>query len=205
MEKMRAAFLVSGRGSNMEAVLRAVEDRYINIEVTAVFSDKENIPALEKAERYKIPAEFIAPNSLSREEYDDRLLEKLKFYRTDFVIMAGFMRILGEKFINSFPYKIINIHPSLLPSFRGLNAPKQALEYGVKYSGCTVHFVVEEVDAGPIIAQAVVPVKEDDTEESLSSRILTREHKIYPWTIKKLSQGKVLVKGRKVHILRGGS
>lgn len=202
---MRAAFLVSGRGSNMEAVLRAVKNGYLNIETAAVLSDKESPPALRKAEEYNVSAEFVDPGSLSREEYDDKLLERLEFYKVDFVIMAGFMRILEKKFIKSFPYKIVNIHPSLLPSFRGLNAPKQALEYGVKYSGCTVHFVEEEVDAGPIIAQAVVPVKEDDTVESLSSRILAREHKIYPWVIKKISQGKVLVKGRKVHILRGGS
>lgn len=201
MEKMKVAVLASGRGSNMEAIINAAEEKNAAYEVTVVISDNEDAPALVKAEKAGIPALFVNPAHLKREEYDKRLLAVCKEYSVDLIALAGFMRLLGREAVNKFRNRIVNIHPALLPSFPGLNAQKQALDYGVKYSGCTVHFVDEGMDTGPIIDQAVVPVKEDDTVETLSMRILQEEHRLYPAVIDRIARGKVMIEGRRVSIV----
>ncbi len=204
--------LVSGRGSNMEAVIRKVEEGYIkNAKVVVVISSRRDAPALEKARAHGVEALFIDPKDFwkepdyerrekLREEYDRKIIAELEKRNVDLVLLAGYMLKLSPHFIRKYKGKIMNIHPSLLPAFPGLNAQKQALEYGVKYAGCTVHFVEEEVDHGPIILQAVVPVYDDDTVETLSERILEKEHEIYPEAVKLYVEGKLEVSGRKVRI-----
>ncbi|MBZ4688682.1 MAG: phosphoribosylglycinamide formyltransferase 1 [Clostridia bacterium] len=201
MAALNLAILVSGRGSNMEAIINAIQDKRLNAEIVVVLSDNKEAPALKKAKNAGIAAKFVDPLSFNREEYGEKLLQELQPYKIDLVVLAGFMRILGKTFLKAFSQRVVNIHPSLLPSFPGLDAQRQALEYGVKYSGCTVHFVDEGVDTGPIIDQVVVPVKADDTVESLSSRILKEEHRLYPQVLQKISEGRVKVKDRRVQIL----
>lgn len=197
--------LVSGRGSNLEAILKAVERREIRrAKVAVVISNKPGVRALEVAKRFGVPTEVIGSEGLDRISYDARLLDSLKRHGVEpgsgLILLAGYMRLLTLDFVSLFTGRILNIHPSLLPSFPGLNAQEQALAYGVKAAGCTVHFVVPEVDAGPIVLQETVRVREDDTVESLSERILRREHVVYPRAVKLFVEGKLSIKGRKVGI-----
>ncbi|AEA33486.1 phosphoribosylglycinamide formyltransferase [Hippea maritima] len=197
----RLGVLLSGRGSNFESILNAIKSGYIkNAEIVVVLSNKADARGLEKAKESGIDAFFINPNGLQREEYDKKLVSLLKGYSVDYVILAGYMRILSDYFIESFENKILNIHPALLPSFKGLHAQRQALEAGVRFAGATVHFVTKELDSGPIIVQSVVPVFDADTEGSLSNRILKTEHKIYPLAVKLLSEDRIKLKGNRVMI-----
>lgn len=203
MRKLRLAVLASGRGSNLQALLEAAERDEFNAEVVVVLSDKKDAPALERARSRAIPASWIDPGMYgTKEEFEEGLLEIIKGCQADCILLAGFMRVLTPYFIRKAGLPVINIHPSLLPSFPGLHAQKQALDYGVRFSGCTVHFVDEGVDSGPIILQAVVPVLPGDTEESLAERILKEEHVIYPRAVRLLSAGLISCEGRKV-IIKG--
>jgi phosphoribosylglycinamide formyltransferase-1 len=193
--------LVSGRGTNLQSIIDAIEAKRINAEIKVVISNKPDAFAIKRAGKHGIPFEVITNEGLaSRQAYDAKLVEVLKGYGVKLVVLAGYMRILTPGFIKAFPMRVMNIHPALLPSFPGLNVQKKALEYGVRYSGCTVHFVTEEVDTGPIILQAPVPVLDDDGVESLTKRILTEEHRIYPEAIRLFSEGKLEVRGRRVII-----
>ncbi len=193
--------LASGRGSNLQAIMDRISDGTIkNAQIAVVISDRQS-QALERAKKHGVKAVFVDPKDKSREEYDSELAKILKQEKVELVLLAGYMRIITKNIISEFPNKIINIHPALLPSFPGTHAQKQALDKGARFSGCTVHFVDEGVDTGPIILQAVVPVLPGDTEESLSARILEQEHRIYPEAVRLYSEGKIKVSGRKVEIL----
>lgn len=196
------AVLVSGNGSNLQAIIEQIEAGYINARIACVISNKKDAPALQKAVKHNIPT-VIQENSdfKNRQEYDANLVNILNGYKVELVILAGFMRIVSEVIINAFPNSIMNIHPSLLPSFPGLNAQKQALDYGVRLSGCSVHFVDHGTDTGPIILQASVPVLENDNVETLAARIQTEEHRIYPEAIRLFADRKLISQGRQVHIL----
>lgn len=180
----KLGILLSGRGSNFEAIARNVASGAIEAEIAVVISNRPDAPGLEIARRLNLNALCMASKGANPEEYDAMLAAELKRHAVDLVCLAGFMRLLGATFIRAFPQRILNIHPSLLPAFPGLNAQEQALRHGVKVSGCTVHFVNEYVDAGPIVAQTCVPVLIDDTVESLSARILQEEHRIYSEAIR---------------------
>jgi len=200
--KLRLAVLASGRGSNLQAIIDAIEKEEIPAEIAVVISDKPEVQALERAKKHQIPALTIVRQDFpTRELFEREILDVISKYRCELVCLAGFMRILSPYFIVNSQVKIINIHPSLLPAFPGLHAQRQALDYGVKYSGCTVHFVDEGMDSGPIILQAVVPVLEDDTEDTLARRILKEEHRIYPEAVKLIAQGKVEMVGRRVRVV----
>ena len=198
--------LISGRGSNMNAILSAIQRRIIkNVRPSIVISNKINAPGLRIAfEKFKVPVKVILSNGLKGWDYDRQIASVLREYgvtpRWGLVCLAGFMHIVSPEFVKTYNTRIMNIHPSLLPAFPGLHAQKQAIEHGVKVSGCTVHFVDEGVDSGPIISQKAVPVFDSDTEEILSLRILRQEHKLYPKSIKLFAEGKIMVKGRKVFI-----
>lgn len=205
MNKRRLAVLVSGRGSNLQSIIAACKKGQIKAEVVVVISDKKEALALKHASAEGIPSLWINPEDFStKQAYEEKLCQTINEYEVDFVLLAGFMRILSPVFIQGVKVPILNIHPSLLPSFTGLHAQRQALEYGVRFSGCTVHFVDEGVDTGPIILQAVVPVYPDDTEESLSERILQEEHRLYPRVVQLLCEGKIRCEGRKVIITEEG-
>lgn len=173
--------LISGRGSNMQAILDAVRQGELEAQVGIVLSNVATAAGLSRAKEAGVPTTVIDHKKFSsREEFDRAVVDELRKHEVDVVCLAGFMRLLSSFFVRAFPGRIVNIHPSLLPSFPGLNAQRQALEHGVKVSGCTVHIVDEELDHGPILLQTAVPVREDDTEETLSSRILEEEHRAYP-------------------------
>lgn len=193
--------LVSGRGTNLQAIIEAIEEGKIEGKIKIVISDNLDAYALKRAEQYNIETQYINHKEFkNREDYDKKIVETLENKEVELVVLAGYMRILSSYFIKAYKNKIINIHPALLPSFPGLQAQKQAVEYGVKISGCTVHFVDEGMDSGPIILQSAVEVSEDDTEESLAERILKEEHRIYSQAIQLFSQGRLIIKGRKVYI-----
>jgi len=204
MATVRIGVLASGRGSNFQAIVDAVESGFVkHARIVVLISDVEDAFALERARNHGIAGVFVNPKDFSRrEEFDSRLVEEISKRDVDLVLLAGYMRIITPGFVKSFKNRIMNIHPALLPSFPGLHAQKQALEYGVKISGCTVHFVDEEVDHGPIILQSAVDVMDDDTEETLSKRILEQEHRIYPLAVKLYVEGKLSVEGRKVKARR---
>lgn len=205
MSRLRLAVLASGRGSNLQSILDAIHAGKLNASVAVVISDKQEALALKRAQEEGIPAYCVNPKVYyDKSDFEQAILEKIKTYQVNYIILAGFMRVLTSYFIQNAGVPILNIHPSLLPSFQGLNAQKQALDYGVKYSGCTVHFVDEGVDSGPIIMQSVVPVLPDDTEETLAKRILEKEHEIYPKVIQLLSEDRVICRGRRVMILKEG-
>ncbi|MDD4665428.1 MAG: phosphoribosylglycinamide formyltransferase [Clostridia bacterium] len=205
MKRLRLAVLVSGRGSNLQAILKACKGGQINAEVVVVLSDQENAVALERAKKEGIPSFWVNPAEFStKKEYEEKLVQVINSFTVDYLLLAGFMRVLSTVFMRGVKVPLLNIHPSLLPAFTGLHAQRQALEYGVRYSGCTVHFVDEGVDTGPIILQAVVPVYPNDTEESLSQRILQEEHRLYPKVVQLLSEGKIRCEGRKVMIIGEG-
>ncbi len=194
--------LISGRGSNLRAIIQKIESGYLNVRIGVVISDKREAKGLKYAQEHNIPNFVIQRKAFeSKEAFEEAIASKLEAFGVELVVLAGFMRILSSSFVNRFYPNIINIHPSLLPSFPGINAQAQALSYGVKVSGCTVHIVSEEVDGGPIILQAAVGVEENDTEETLSQRILEKEHTILPMAIKLWSEGRIKLHGRKVKIL----
>lgn len=191
----------SGRGSNFQAIIDNIKSGFLKARVAVLITDNPEAYAIERAKKSNIEALIISPkNFTDKDSYYSHIANELKKKDVELVILAGFMRVVGKSLIKQFRNKIINIHPALLPSFPGLHGQKQAADYGVKISGCTVHFVDEGVDTGPIIIQAAVPVYEDDTEDSLSERILKQEHKIFPYAIKLFSEGRITVKGRKIFI-----
>ena len=199
-EKPKMDVLASGRGSNFIAIADAVSRGEINADIAFLFSNNKDAKAIEAAEKRGIKTKVVDSRSLSKEEYDRKLVDALTEEDIDLVLLAGYMKIVGKALIEAFPLRIMNIHPSLLPSFKGLNAQRQAIEYGVKVSGCTVHFVDEGMDTGPIIIQTAVPVLDDDTGESLSDRILVEEHRLYAKAVKLFTDGRLRVEGRKVCI-----
>ena len=194
----RLGILLSGRGSNFEAIADNVAAGRLPAEIVAVISNREEARGLEIARQRGLPALCIPSKGVPREEYDRRVAQELKARNVDLVCLAGFMRLLSAEFCRAFPMRILNIHPSLLPAFPGLDAQKQALDHGVKISGCTVHFVDERLDAGPIVLQAAVPVQDDDTEESLAARILVEEHRIYSEAIRIIVSQRWRIDGRRV-------
>src|SRR6266478_671497 len=195
----RIGVLLSGRGSNFEALADSVAvGRIPGAEIAVVVSNREGAPGIEKARERKIATRVIPSKGLEREAYDRQVVAVLNEHKVDLVCLAGYMRLLSPFFVASFPNRILNIHPSLLPSFPGLESQRQALEYGVKFAGCTVHFVDENLDAGPIVLQAIVSVEDKDTEESLSLRILREEHRIYSEAVRIVLDGKFKIEGRRV-------
>jgi phosphoribosylglycinamide formyltransferase-1 len=197
--KKRIGVLLSGRGSNFEALAESVSaGRIPDAEIAIVISNQPDAQGLQRAERRGIPSRMIPSKGLQREAYDRQVLAVLQEYKVDLICLAGYMRLLSSYFVAAFPEKILNIHPSLLPSFPGLESQKQALEHGVKFAGCTVHFVDENLDAGPIILQAVVPVLDGDSEHTLSERILKEEHRIYSEAAKLILEGRYRIVGRRV-------
>lgn len=196
VKKTKLAIFASGSGTNLQAIIDAALP---SVEIVLVFSNNPEAYALERAKTHGIPSEVLDhKNYKSREEYDRNILEVIKPYEVDLIALAGFMRILSPLFVRAYKNRIINLHPALLPSFPGIHAARQALEYGVKYTGVTVHFVDEGVDTGPIILQTVVPVLDDDTEESLLERIHKEEHKIYPEAIRLVAGGRIKIEGKRV-------
>ncbi len=195
--------LASGRGSNFEAIYNSCKKGEIDGEIIGVFSDKLDAEVLKKAEKNRIYNEAIVSKTFKNKvDYEKALLDTINSFDYDLICLAGYMKVLGKTFLEGAKSKIMNIHPSLLPAFQGLKAQKQAVDYGVKYSGCTVHFVDEGLDTGPIIAQEVVEVYDDDTEESLSKRIIKKEHKLYSEVISDYQKGYIDLVGNKVKILR---
>lgn len=194
----RLAILLSGRGSNFEAIADQIEAGSLDAAIAVVISNRPEARGLEMARRRGLPAVSIPSRGADREEYDRLLLAELRNHQPNLVCLAGYMRLLSAPFIREFPNRILNIHPSLLPAFPGLDAQHQAVEYGVKISGCTVHFVDEYLDAGPILLQAAVPVLNDDTAETLAARILKEEHRIYPEAIRMVLAGQYRIQGRRV-------
>jgi phosphoribosylglycinamide formyltransferase-1 len=195
----RIGVLLSGRGSNFEALADSVTaGRIPNTEIALVVSNRDGAPGIEKAQQRGIPTKVIPSKGLEREAYDRQVVAVLQERKVDLICLAGYMRLLSPYFVAAFPQRILNIHPSLLPSFPGLESQRQALEYGVKFAGCTVHFVDENLDAGPILLQAAVPVRDDDTEATLSERILAEEHRIYSEAVKIVLEGKYKIAGRRV-------
>lgn len=197
---MRLGILISGRGSNFEAIANQIARRKLDAEIAVVISNRANAPGLEIARQRGIPMRVIASAGMERATYDKLLIEELKTHEVDLVCLAGFMRLLSAGFIRAFPDRVLNIHPSLLPAFPGLDAQRQALEYGARITGCTVHFVDEFLDSGPIVIQSAVPVLDADTVDLLSARILVQEHVIYPKAIQYIVEGRVSIEGRRVRI-----
>ena len=214
MKPLNLIVLISGRGSNLQAIINSIEAGRLSAKILCVISDKPDAYGLQRARDHGIEAivvdykkikEDVRANDYSPlQGYEDQLLDVLKQYNPDLICLAGYMRIVGPKIISTFKNKIINIHPALLPAFPGLHSQKQALDHGVKISGCTVHFVDEGCDTGPVILQKAVPVLENDTEESLSKRILEQEHVAYPEAIRLIAEGRVRIEGGKAKISEEG-
>ncbi|MDD4457337.1 MAG: phosphoribosylglycinamide formyltransferase [Syntrophotalea acetylenica] len=200
-KKLRLGVLASGGGTNLQAIIDRCREGKLAAEVVLVLSNKPQAGALQRARSCGIPAVVVDPRHCpDREAFDRRMVDALRQAEVDLVILAGFMRILTPVFLSAFPQRIMNIHPGLLPAFPGIDAQRQALEYGVKLAGCTVHFVDPGVDTGPIIIQAAVPVLDDDDESSLARRILEQEHRIYPRAIQLYAEGRLRIEGRRVRI-----
>lgn len=207
---LRVAVLASGRGSNLQAIIDAIEAGQLQAKIVAVISNKQDAVALERARKHGLPDLFVDPKPFagrpdSREAYDQVLLDLLKKYDVELVLLAGYMKIVTAVLVNSYANRMMNIHPSLLPSFPGLDVQRKAIEWGCKLAGCTVHFVTEGVDEGPIILQAAVPILDSDTAESLAARILEQEHKIYPRAVRLFAENRLRVEGRRVLIEQGKS
>jgi phosphoribosylglycinamide formyltransferase-1 len=195
----RIGVLLSGRGSNFEALADSIaSSRIPNALIAIVISNRAHAPGIDRAKTRGIPTRVIPSKGLERETYDRQVVAALNDHKVDLVCLAGYMRLLSPYFVASFPNRILNIHPSLLPSFPGLESQRQALEYGVKFAGCTVHFVDENLDAGPIVLQSVVSVRDDDTEDTLSTRILEEEHRIYSEAVRIVLLGRYKIEGRRV-------
>lgn len=202
---LRIAVLASGRGTNLQAIIDAIETGQVHAQIVAVISNKKDAAALERARTHGLPDLFVDPKpfagqSDSREAYDRALLEVLEQRKVDLVLLAGYMKIVTAVLVNAFANRMMNIHPSLLPSFPGLDVQRKALDWGCKLAGCTVHFVTEGVDEGPIILQAAVPVLDSDMPEVLAARILEQEHRIYPRAVQLFAEGRLRVEGRRVLI-----
>ncbi|MEQ1884658.1 MAG: phosphoribosylglycinamide formyltransferase [Bryobacteraceae bacterium] len=195
---MKLGILLSGRGSNFVAIANSIAEGRLNAEIAVVISNRPDAPGLAIARERGLNAVALPSKGLDREVYDRQLIAELRRNNVDLVCLAGYMRLLSGHFIREFPMRILNIHPSLLPAFPGLDVQHQALEHGVKFSGCTVHFVDEGLDSGPIIKQAVVPVEDNDTADTLAARILVQEHRIYSEAIALVVSGKYRVDGRRV-------
>lgn len=201
--KIKVAVLASGRGTDLQSLIDASLSGDIDARIDVVISDRSDAYALERAKKHNIDAVFLDPKGKGREEYHDGISKIVDERGIDLIVMAGYMRLVPPGFVRKYYGKLMNIHPALLPSFRGVNAQKQAFDFGVKISGCTVHFVDEECDHGPIILQAAVPVKDDDSAEVLADRILAREHEILPRAVQLFTEGRLKIEGRKVRILPG--
>ena len=206
MTPLRLGILASGRGSNLQAIIDAIEAKVLDATIALVVSNKKDAMALERANRHGVKGIFLDPKSVagetdSRRSYDEKILEVLKSHDVQLVLLAGYMKIVTAVLVDAYQWRIMNIHPSLLPSFPGLYAQQQALDAGVKVSGCTVHFVTEGVDEGPVIAQTAVPINENDSVDSLSARILEMEHQLYPRAVQLFVEGRLAVEGRKARIL----
>lgn len=198
---LKIGVLASGRGSNFQAILDAIGRGQLHAEIAVLITDNPSAFAIERAKKQKIECLVMQPGKYpSRDEYFLAVAQELRTRNAGLIVLAGFMRIVGKALIDAFPNRIMNIHPALLPSFPGLHGQRQALEYGVRISGCTVHFVDEGMDTGPIIIQAAVPVVQGDTEDTLSARILELEHAIYPEAVRLFAEGRIIVQGRKVQI-----
>jgi phosphoribosylglycinamide formyltransferase-1 len=198
----RIAVFLSGRGSNFMAIREAVRKGGIDADIGLVFSNKEDAPGLVKAREWGL--ETLSLNAklfAAREDYDRAIIRELEQRRIDLVCLAGYMRVLTPELCDAFRHRLVNVHPALLPSFPGLHVQQKAIDWGVRFSGCTVHFVAAEVDMGPIILQAAVPVLQDDTEETLAARILVEEHRIYPQAVRLYFDGRIEVRGRRVFVL----
>ena len=201
LSRLNLGVLASGRGSNFQSIIDEIEKGRLNAGIRLLIVDNPKAFAIERARKHAIEHLVIRPGDFTtKDNFYLRIVDELRKREVELVILAGFMRIVGKRLIDAFPDRIMNIHPALLPSFPGLHSQRQAVEYGVRISGCTVHFVDEGMDTGPIIAQAAVPVYHDDTEETLSARILEMEHKIYPEAIRLFSEGRLEVEGRIVKI-----
>lgn len=197
--KRHIGVLLSGRGSNFESLAESVSNgRIPNADISVVISHRESAPGIDRARARGIDARVIPSKGLDREAYDRQVVAVLREKKIDLVCLAGYMRLLSSYFVEAFRDRILNIHPSLLPAFPGLEAQRQALDHGVKFAGCTVHFVDERLDAGPIILQAAVPVRDDDTVDSLSARILAEEHRIYSEAVRIVLEGRYRIEGRRV-------
>jgi len=205
MKKVKLGVLVSGRGSNLQAIIDNIGNGSLSAEIAVVISDQADAYSLERAKKHAIPAVHVSSKGYKgkRGEYDALLVKELQKHNVELVVLAGFMRIITQTLLTAFPNRVLNIHPALLPSFPGLHVQKAALEHGVKFSGCTVHFVDESMDTGPIIIQAVVPILDGDTEDTLSARILKQEHVIYSRAIQLYAEGKLRVEGRRVLVTGG--
>ena len=208
-QPLRLGVLASGRGSNLQAIIDAIETGALHARIVVVVSNKREAPALDRARRHSITEVFLDPKRFSgrpdtREAYDRALLDVLQKHEAELVLLAGYMKIVTSVLIQAYPHRIMNIHPALLPAFPGLDVQQKALDYGVKISGCTVHFVTEGVDEGPIIVQAAVPIHEADTAETLAARILEQEHCLYPQAVQLYAEGKLHVEGRRVRIQKKG-
>lgn len=202
-DRLALGVLVSGSGTNLQSILDAAGSNRIPVEVKLVLSNRPKAKGLERARAAGVPAVAISHRKFDgREAFEEALITTLREHGVRWVALAGFMRLLTPHFLRAFPDRVINIHPALLPAFPGTHGPRQALDYGARWSGCTVHFVDEGTDTGPIIAQAVVPVHPDDDEATLAQRILAQEHRIYPWVLKLLAEGRVRREGRHVHVDR---
>lgn len=199
---LKIGILASGRGSNLQSIIDNIESGELKAEIKIVISDRKKAFALERAANHQINTLYINPEQYgTKEDYEQKLIDIFKEKGVELVVMAGFMRILSPYFIKQFRQRLMNIHPSLLPAFPGLHPQRQALEYGVKVSGCSVHFADEGMDTGPIILQSSVPVLDDDDEDSLAARILEQEHQIYPYAIKLFSEGRIKIEDRKVKVI----
>lgn len=200
---LRVAVLASGRGSNLQAIIDAIEAGRVQARIVVVISNKKDAAALERARKHGLPDMFVDPKPFagrpdSREAYDRALLDILQQHEVELVLLAGYMKIVTALLVNAYANRMMNIHPSLLPSFPGLDVQKKAIDWGCKLAGCTVHFVTEGVDEGPIIIQAAVPILDNDTPETLAARILVQEHKIYPRAVQLFAEGRLWVEGRRV-------
>jgi phosphoribosylglycinamide formyltransferase-1 len=195
---IRLGILISGRGSNFEAIARNIDAGTLDATIAVVISNRADAAGLEIARQRGLPHVCLPSKGLDREVYDRMVVEELRRHGVELVCLAGFMRLLSATFVRAFPQRILNIHPSLLPAFPGLDAQHQAIEHGVKIAGCTVHFVDEDLDSGPIILQAAVPVEDADTADTLSARILTHEHRLYSEAIRVVAAGKYRIEGRRV-------
>jgi phosphoribosylglycinamide formyltransferase 1 len=205
-KKLKIGVLVSGSGSNLQSIINRIEEGHLDSEIAIVISNNPDAYALKRCENHGIPTVVIRHGDYaSRDAFDQAMIDILMSHGVELVVMAGFMRVLTSLFLRAFPRKIMNIHPALLPAFPGLHVQKKAVDYGVKFSGCTVHFADEGVDTGPIIIQAVVPVLPDDTEDTLAKRILSEEHKIYPQAIQWFAEGRIEILGRKVYMTEPSS
>ncbi len=200
-QTLKLGVLISGSGSNLQSIIDNIEKGTLTATIKIVICNNPHAYGITRAQKHDLPVAVLKhDNFVTRENFDEELIRILRSNEIDLVVLAGFMRILTPVFLKAFPQKIINIHPALLPSFPGTHGPKDAFEYGVKFSGCTVHFVDEGIDTGPIIIQSVVPVLQDDTRETLADRILKEEHRIYPQAIQYFADRKIIITGRKVHI-----